>query len=94
MKVPSRIRITAKVSYEVVWIDQFEDPALEAECRVRYRQIVLKRGQSGRTLFKTLIHEILHAVEYERGIEIPHRVVYQLEGAIESLLRLNGWFEA
>ena len=90
-KIPSRIKIKNKVVYEIVWIDSFKDPQTVGECRPWARQIALKTGASERSLFKSFVHEVLHAVEVERGIKIPHRSIYKLEDAIFYLFFHNIW---
>lgn len=49
--------------------------------------IYIKMGQSRCDLFKTFIHEWMHALEEEYCIEVPHKVIYSFEDAIvESLI--------
>lgn len=91
MKWPHKIRIKARVSYEVVFVEAFDDPKCLAECRADKRQIAIKSGMSDSETFETLIHETLHALEFEYGIEIPHKSIYALEGAIHKILKLNKW---
>ena len=47
-------------------------------------------GQTAAARFDTFLHEILHAIEYEYGIEIPHPLVHALEEPIRRLLVENG----
>lgn len=49
------------------------------------KTIWIKLGQSPRDRFKTLMHEIMHIIEYEYDLKIPHRLIYALE---EPLIRL------
>ena len=91
MKIPSRIKIKNKVVYELVWVDEFADPDTLGECRFDFKQIVLKRNQSERETLKTLFHELLHCLEFERNIKIPHKTIYQLEDAIYYLIFHNDW---
>lgn len=90
-KIPARLKIKNKVVYEIVWVDSFADPDVLGECRFDTKQIVLKQGQSEREIMKTFIHESLHAMEFERGIKIPHKVIYQLEDAVYYFLFHNDW---
>ena len=92
-KIPPHLKIKNKVVYEVVWVDEFTAPDTLGECRFDKRQIALKIGQSDRQEFKSFIHEVLHAVCEERGIEVSHRAIYQLEEAIYYLLFHNDWKE-
>lgn len=90
-KIPARLKIKNRVTYEIVWVDSFADPDVLGECRFDSKQIAIKSGQSERELFKTFVHEVLHAVEFERGIKMPHKTVYQLEDAVFYLLFHNIW---
>lgn len=92
-RIPARIKIKNKVTYEVVWVDSFKDPKTLGECRFDARQIALKKGLSDKPTFKCFSHEVLHAIEYERGIELSHRAIYQMEDAIYYILFHNDWSE-
>lgn len=48
-------------------------------CDNDLRTIEIMRGQGREESFKTLIHEILHAMEFEYEFDIPHRLVARLE---------------
>jgi hypothetical protein len=91
-KIPSKIRIKSKETYEVVWTDLIgENEKTLAECRYDHKQIVIKNGQSETENWKCFIHECLHAMEFEYRIPVPHKIVYLLEEAIFKLLKLNGF---
>lgn len=90
-KIPPRLKIKNKVVYEIVWVESFADPDVLGECRFDSKQIAIKDGLSEREAFKTFVHEVLHAVEFERGVKIPHRAIYQLEDAVFYLLFHNDW---
>jgi hypothetical protein len=79
------------VSYEVVWVDAFDDPKQGGQCWREGRIIYLKRGLSAARTFEIFIHELLHAMEFEHAIPISHAVIEGLEGAVAQLLKLNGW---
>jgi len=89
--IPARLKIKNRVVYEIVWVDSFKDPDVLGECRFDVRQIALKKGQSQRETFKTFVHEVIHAMEFEREIKIAHKAIYQLEDAIFYLLFHNDW---
>lgn len=97
MKFPSRIKIKKDVSYEIVFIPEF--PVSQAgyhtygECRFDDKQIVIAMNQSETEMMKTAIHEIFHALAEENQIEIPHKAVHQLEGAVLRVLKLNKWLK-
>jgi hypothetical protein len=51
--------------------------------------IKIKVGQGKEETSKTFIHELIHAVELEHDLEIPHKLVYALEAPLFQLLRDN-----
>lgn len=51
--------------------------------------IRIKRGQSKAETFKTLIHEVMHAIEYTYELKIDHQLIHKLEGPIVDLLMTN-----
>jgi hypothetical protein len=90
-RIPARVKIKNKVTYEVVWVDSFKDPDTLGECRYDQRQIAIKKGLSDKLTFKCLSHELLHAIQFERGIDLSHKSIYQLEDAIYYILFHNTW---
>lgn len=48
--------------------------------------ITIKDGLSPRELLNTVIHELLHVIEFERPIKIKHKKIYKWERAIAELL--------
>lgn len=53
------------------------------------KEILIKQGLDPMERLSTLIHEILHCLEFEYEIEIPHKLIYQLERPITQLLMDN-----
>jgi len=92
MRIPPKIKITKRVSYEILWVQEFHDcQHTLGECRPEEKQIVLKVGQTTDELLKTLIHEIFHAMCFEnRRLKLKHTDIYELEDPIFNLLKLNG----
>lgn len=92
MTIPNRIRITSKVSYDIVYADIVDnDDSVRGICYSDKKMIVLWTGLKGAKQIETLIHEVIHAIEFEYKINIPHAVVYALEKAVLKFLKLNGW---
>lgn len=50
------------------------------------KEICVRLGIGKREQAKTLIHELLHALEFEYQISIPHELIYKLEEPIYRLL--------
>lgn len=97
--IPSKVRIKRNAVYSVVYQDIIEENKhLEGLCirvqipgEMNIRQIILKKGMSRTQTELAFIHELLHAVEFEYDIKIPHLLVYALETPIHKILKLNGW---
>lgn len=87
---PTKIRITRKVSYRVVWVAKFEEEVY-GETDKDAKTITIEMGLSPKKTKQTLIHEIFHAIEEEYGIAIPHFLIRLLEEPIYKLLTLNKW---
>lgn len=84
-----RLKIKNKCEYELVFVSSFKDADTMGECRFDFKQIAIKKGLTKRARVKTIIHEILHAIAYERGINLPHNSIYKLEDAILYLVKSN-----
>lgn len=48
--------------------------------------IYILMGQKPRERLSTFVHELIHVLEYEYNISIPHRLVYSLEDPIVRFL--------
>lgn len=91
--IPNSVRITKDVSYEVVYIDQFtgEVGYQYGECRYEARQIVLNKNQPPTELFKTFLHEYLHAISFEtKNLNLTENQVRLLENSLFRSIKLNG----
>lgn len=89
--IPQSIRVTPKVTYEIVYVDSFKNPDVLGEMRPDIKQIAIKNGQSNTELIKTYIHELTHMISDENGIGLTERQVTKLEHALYRFLRLNGY---
>jgi hypothetical protein len=89
--IPSKVRITSKVSYEVVFIDSFPDENQLGECRYYEKQIVLKNGLSDSETWSVFIHEIIHGISFEYGEKtaLTETQVLWLEKGLKNFIRLN-----
>ncbi len=94
--IPNKVRITSKVTYEVVWIDSFlNDPKQmgETRCSESLKQIVISKSQPESEMFLTFLHEFIHAVALENNIELTEKHVIGLEKGIFRSLKLNKVFD-
>jgi hypothetical protein len=51
--------------------------------------ITIKSGMSERETLATLVHELLHVIEFESPLKIKHKTVYKLERAMVEILLDN-----
>lgn len=92
MKIPSKIKIRGRVFYQVVWSEVIKDnPDIMGLAEPNEKTIYLKLGMSDTETMKTLIHEVIHAIEFEWDQPIPHKITYTLEEGIWKILKLNKW---
>lgn len=89
--IPATIRIKRDAIYEIVWVDEFPNDLKQVgECRSNPRQIVIKKNESPNETFKTFVHEVVHAINYEySGLNITEKQTQLFEQAIFKLLKLN-----
>lgn len=53
------------------------------------KAILVRRGQDHQNRLATFVHEILHAIEFEYQVKIPHALIYKLEDPLTSLILDN-----
>ena len=98
MKYPERLRI-GDVYYRIRFVKSIRGCKLPVGknatiglCDEHRREILIRKGLSEDETLKTLLHELLHAMEFEYQIKIPHQSVYQYEEAIFDFLCANSEF--
>lgn len=91
--IPNIIRITTKLAYEVLYIDDFKDGSTDGECRYNESQIVIKRNLPITKRAKTFIHEVIHAIDDKYKVGLSEAQVLKLEEGIYRVLRLNKWLK-
>lgn len=93
--IPNQVRITRHVTYEVLWNEDFpKDKKQLGECRSNPNQIVINRNQSDTEAWKTMLHEVLHAVSFEnKDLKLTENQVRILEDSLFRVLKLNGVFD-
>ena len=88
--LPPRVRITPKVSYEILFIERFDDDEkCVGQTRYETKQIVIKKNESLSLTFRTVLHEIIHAINFEYELDLTERHVLGLEKGIFTVFRIN-----
>lgn len=76
--------------YEVKWFSKGDEPDQEHDtigyCDGIDHVLYVRTRLKPRVRLETFVHEWLHAVEYEYGLEIPHALVYALEKPLADFL--------
>ena len=89
---PREIQV-GEALWEVRFVRQLEesDPAriTWGLCDPSDQIIYIRLGQSQGERLKTFLHELLHAIEYEYKITMPHRLIHKLEDPLARFLMDN-----
>lgn len=81
-----------KTRYKVKLVSKLNDGknALRGYCDPnKPHTLYLDKDLKSALLFSTFWHEVLHAIEVEYKIKVPHKLVYALEGPLAQLLKDN-----
>ena len=99
MRIPHKVKIAPGIFYHVVWVDKFDDPeqvgwsddgvGTKKRPKKGPKLIYLKKGMSDKFTTEIFIHEVLHAIEFEYELKLPHSLVYALQGPLALLLTKN-----
>ena len=92
-RIPSKVQIAKSSSYEVVWIDSFDNDTVLGETRFDKRQIVIKKGLSPKITVVTYLHEVIHAISAEHNVELTENQVLALENSFYYLLKNDNIFK-
>lgn len=90
---PSSIKVRNRryrvVLSPIIAENGLDDTNLRGWCDPQEKIILLRNTLSEKELFETFVHELLHAIEFEWKTEIPHALVYKLEGPLVQVLKTN-----
>lgn len=73
-----KIRVTKKLPEGVA-----------GQCQKENKLILLRDGQGPVETFRTAIHELLHAFEFEYKFRCPHKFIFMFETAISDFIMCN-----
>lgn len=85
------VRITSRVRYEVLLLAEYVGGKDLGRCDPNKKQMLISMKHGKREAERTFIHEVLHAIEFEYDLRIPHALIRILEIPIWKILKLNGW---
>lgn len=88
-KYPERLKIGDRY-YRIRFVKSIRrDKRAIGLCDEARAEILIHSGLSDDEKLKTLFHELLHAMEFEYNIKIPHHSIYQYEEAIFDFFCAN-----
>lgn len=91
--IPISVKVSPKRSFEVVWVEGFQDASVLGETRFNPDQIALKTNESTTETVKTYLHELLHAVDDEYGVGLTEKQVRTLENCLAQILKPGNVFK-
>ena len=59
-------------------------------CDSEAKTIYIRIKSDHKDMFRVLIHEVLHAIEFENEVDIPHKHIDQLDHGLARFLK-NNW---
>lgn len=86
---PKFVRIKEDVFYEVKFRRKMPKPSTVGYCHSGTQEISIAMGLDKELRLKTFIHELLHCIEFEYDIKIPHKLIYALEDPLIYVLSEN-----
>ena len=92
--IPNKVQVAPKVFYEVFWTDEFVASDNLGETRYSERQIIIKKKMSNKLTVVTYIHELVHAMSYEHGMNLTEAQVLSSESFFMYLLKDGNIFKA
>jgi hypothetical protein len=85
---PKQVLIAGK-PYSIAFVATIKDADTRGQCDIEDKIILIQKDLGEKETFETLIHEVLHALEFELKIKITHKAVYSLETGISGFLLDN-----
>lgn len=84
---PARVKVK-DAYYRIVWVRDipgYPTGELAGCCCSATKTIWIALGQSPEERAQTVAHELAHAIDFEYGLKLPHRLIYKLEAPLVDL---------
>lgn len=75
--------------YKVQFVKRFKESNTMGYTDAGLKVIRLSEKLTPEEMFKTFIHEVLHAIEFSHPVEIKHRTIYELSDALYDFFECN-----
>jgi len=79
----------AGLFYKIAWCKVIDEARTLGYCEDSAQIIYMKDGQEIDETFKTMIHELVHAMDHVYGMKLRHTQVRKLELALAEFLIQN-----
>lgn len=96
MDIPHKVQVKKNVWYTVCFVDRFDDPDQIGYCIDATppicsgtRTIQILNSLTKKQKLEVFQHELLHAIEFEYKLKLPHSVIYMLQKPLSLLAQLN-----
>lgn len=88
---PSELLIGSAI-WKIIWRRRMPPGAANCDGFACYSEniIYMRLGQKPKERFSTFVHEVLHAIDDEYGLDLKHKTIYKLEESIAKLIEDNG----
>lgn len=94
--IPSKVQISAKVSYDVVWQKDIVDTKgnhLYGLTDLNNHIIFIRMDMAPRLTVETFLHEVTHCFSEEYNLNLTETQVLAIEHAIPYLIKKNNLFK-
>jgi Zn-dependent peptidase ImmA (M78 family) len=79
----------AGLTYKIAWCKVIDDKSTLGYCCDESKVIYLKEGEDEDETFKTMIHELVHAIDHVYSLKLRHAQVRKLELALADFMLQN-----
>ena len=80
----------AGLDYRIAWCKVIDDKTTLGYCDDNAKVIYLKEGEEELETFKTMLHELVHAIDHVYSLKLRHSQVRKLELALAEFMIQNG----
>jgi len=88
MRIPRQLLVKDQI-YSVRFVKNLPDEIKGTTiglCCAETQTIYIKQGLSKAERVSTFFHELLHAIEFEFEFDMPHKLIYRLEGPLAQVI--------
>ena len=95
-EIPSRVQISKKTYYDVVWQKEITDTKGNHLCgmtNLNDKVITIKMDMTAKLTIETYIHEVIHSISDEYDLGLTENQVLKMEESLPYILKLDNIFK-